>query len=213
MWQIGIIGGSGLDNPVLLENRREKEVDTPFGKVSLPLFIETCASFLFGPLSQAANRQSLAFRHLFPNSARFGYTTEGSVFISTQMSTNAVSTLWKAWVLFYKQDCENYVTLKHACKHEAHLPRVKKKRREFCLDWDNFGFIYAGVSSAGSYESNAGMCCENWCLFCLMKISILVLLLCVIIMFQNTGNKSAQKSWFFLFVNCMLFMFCSCGPE
>ena len=127
MWQIGIIGGSGLDNPVLLENRREKEVDTPFGKVSLPLFIETCASFLFGPLSQAANRQSLAFRHLFPNSARFGYTTEGSVFISTQMSTNAVSTLWKAWVLFYKQDCENYVTLKHACKHEAHLPRVKKK--------------------------------------------------------------------------------------
>ena len=93
---------------------------------------------------------------------------------------------------------ENYMALKHECKHEAHLPQVKtRKRREFCLDWDNFGFIYAGVSSAGSYKSNARMCCENWCLFCLMKISILVLLLCVFIFFfQNTGNKRAQKSNF-----------------
>ena len=92
---------------------------------------------------------------------------------------------------------ENYMALKHECKHEAHLPQVKtRKRREFCLDWDNFGFIYAGVSSAGSYKSNARMCCENWCLFCLMKISILVLLLCVFILFQNTGNKRAQKSNF-----------------
>lgn len=32
-FQIGIIGGSGLDNPSLLENRMEKLVDTPYGKV------------------------------------------------------------------------------------------------------------------------------------------------------------------------------------
>ena len=30
--QVGIIGGTGLDNPDLLEDRVEKEVDTPFGK-------------------------------------------------------------------------------------------------------------------------------------------------------------------------------------
>ena len=31
--QVGIIGGTGLDNPDLLEDRAEKEVATPFGKV------------------------------------------------------------------------------------------------------------------------------------------------------------------------------------
>ena len=42
---------------------------------------------------------SIAFQHLPPNSARFGYTTEGAFFISTQLSTDAVSTLWTVWVL------------------------------------------------------------------------------------------------------------------
>ena len=32
-FQIGIIGGSGLDDPDILQNRREIEVDTPYGKV------------------------------------------------------------------------------------------------------------------------------------------------------------------------------------
>ena len=32
--QVGIIGGSGLDNPDILEERHEKHVETPFGKVS-----------------------------------------------------------------------------------------------------------------------------------------------------------------------------------
>lgn len=32
--QVGIIGGSGLDNPDILENREEKHVTTPFGEVS-----------------------------------------------------------------------------------------------------------------------------------------------------------------------------------
>jgi len=37
--KIGIIGGTGLDNPDLLENRQEKYVDTPFGKPSDALII------------------------------------------------------------------------------------------------------------------------------------------------------------------------------
>lgn len=35
--KIGIIGGSGLENPDILENFKTKEVETPFGKPSSPL--------------------------------------------------------------------------------------------------------------------------------------------------------------------------------
>ena len=41
----------------------------------------------------------IAFRHLPPNSARFGYASEGELFISAQLSTDAVSALRKVWVL------------------------------------------------------------------------------------------------------------------
>ena len=36
---------------------------------------------------------SIAFRHLPPNSARFSYATEGALFISAQLSSDAVSAL------------------------------------------------------------------------------------------------------------------------
>ena len=42
---------------------------------------------------------STAFRHLPPNSARFSYVTEGALFISAQLSTDAVSALRKVRVL------------------------------------------------------------------------------------------------------------------
>ena len=41
----------------------------------------------------------IAFRHLPPNSARFSYATEGALFISAQLSTDAVSALRKVSVL------------------------------------------------------------------------------------------------------------------
>ena len=47
----------------------------------------------------ACHTPSVAFRHLPPNSARFGYITEGALFISAQLSTDAVSALRKVWVL------------------------------------------------------------------------------------------------------------------
>ena len=34
---------------------------------------------------------------------------------------------------------------KHARKHVAHPPRVKKKKKEFRLDSNDFGFIWADV--------------------------------------------------------------------
>ena len=42
---------------------------------------------------------SITFRHLPLNSARFGYATEGALFNSVQLSTDAVSALGKVWVL------------------------------------------------------------------------------------------------------------------
>ncbi len=39
MVKIGIIGGSGLDDPQILQNPQEKHVDTPYGKSSSPLTI------------------------------------------------------------------------------------------------------------------------------------------------------------------------------
>ena len=43
---------------------------------------------------EASHTPSIAFRrHLPPNSARFGYATEGAFFISSQLSTDAISAL------------------------------------------------------------------------------------------------------------------------
>ena len=42
---------------------------------------------------------SIACWHLPPDSATFGYATEGALFISVQLSTGAVSALQKVWVL------------------------------------------------------------------------------------------------------------------
>ena len=42
---------------------------------------------------------STAFRHPPPNSARFSYATEGALFISAQLSSDAVSALRKVRVL------------------------------------------------------------------------------------------------------------------
>ena len=45
----------------------------------------------------------IAFRHLPPNSARISYATEGALFISAQLSTDAVGTLRKVRVLIKLQ--------------------------------------------------------------------------------------------------------------
>lgn len=39
--QVGIMGGTGLDDPQILNNRVEKSVDTPFGKPSDVLIVGT----------------------------------------------------------------------------------------------------------------------------------------------------------------------------
>ena len=50
-------------------------------------------------IGERSHSPSIAFRHLPPNSARFSYATKGALFISAQMSSDAVSALRKVWVL------------------------------------------------------------------------------------------------------------------
>ena len=50
-------------------------------------------------IESLAHIPSIAFRHLPPNSARFSYATEGALFISAQLSTDAFSALRKVRVL------------------------------------------------------------------------------------------------------------------
>ena len=50
-------------------------------------------------LHSCGHTPSIAFRHLPPNSARFSYATEGALFISAQLSSDAVSALRKILVL------------------------------------------------------------------------------------------------------------------
>ena len=50
---------------------------------------------------EATHTPSIAFRHPPPNSTRCSYTTEGALFISAQLSSDAVSALRKVRVLIW----------------------------------------------------------------------------------------------------------------
>ena len=109
---------------------------------------------------------STAFQHLPPSSARFSYAAEGVLFISAQLSSNAVSALRKVSsgtdklrlcrdttaCSVVSLDCGSNLAPKHARKHEAHPPQVKNLfLKEFHLDSNDLGFIWAGVGSMVSY--------------------------------------------------------------
>ena len=71
---------------------------------------------------------NIASPHPPPNSSRFSYATEGVLFISAQLSSDAVSALRMVRVRIY--DCRSNLAPKHARKQETHPPRVKKKRKK-----------------------------------------------------------------------------------
>ena len=81
---------------------------------------------------------STAFRHLPPNSARFSYATEGALFLSAQLSSDAASALRKFPVAStVRLTVRSNLAPKHARKHETHPPRVPSlfKRLWFYLCW------------------------------------------------------------------------------
>ena len=63
------------------------------------LFVFLVLFSLSPTFDSSGHTPSIAFRHLPPNSARFSYPTEGALFISAQLSTDAVSALRKVSVL------------------------------------------------------------------------------------------------------------------
>ena len=69
--------------------------------LSLSRPLPTLSPSLIGHLASVDVKQheSIAFRHLPPNSARFSYATEGALFISAELSSDAVSALRKVRVL------------------------------------------------------------------------------------------------------------------
>ena len=72
-----------------LQRRRPSRSD---GQSEVPT--TSCDQFDLG-----THTPSTAFRHLPPNSAKFSYATEGALFMSAQLSTDAVSALRKVRVL------------------------------------------------------------------------------------------------------------------
>ena len=122
---------------------------------------------------------SIAFWHLPPDSARTGYATEGaldltlrpslsgtflqtlpelvtplkgySVFISAQLSTDAVSALRKVWVLIIK----TVEASKHARRNKKREARPLRVKAKSSVSIQPFCFKCAGVSNVGCYKRNA----------------------------------------------------------
>ena len=77
------------------------EVGVSAGSFHVPMcfHVPVCCGWFSTP--PPAHTLSIAFRHLPPNSARFSYATEGTLFISVQLSSDTVSALRKARVLIW----------------------------------------------------------------------------------------------------------------
>ena len=76
---------------------RERERCTSVGRTDTVGAEKRCSECALG--SSLTHILSIASQHLPPNSARIGYATEGALFVSEQLSTDAVSLLGKVWVL------------------------------------------------------------------------------------------------------------------
>ena len=85
------LSGTFLQTPSIAFRHLPPNSEHRFPALSSKLRVSLSGTFLQTP--------SIAFRHLPPNSARFGYATEGALFISAQLSTDAVSALRKVRVL------------------------------------------------------------------------------------------------------------------
>ena len=84
---------------------------------------------------------TIVFRHLPPNSVRTGYASVRALFIPLRSCPQTLpAPMESVLVLIRRSD----IASKHARKHEA---RPDQRKREFCLDSDDFGFVCAGVSN------------------------------------------------------------------
>ncbi len=88
--KIGIIGGSGLENPELLENYKELEVDTPFGKPSSKLMTGTLNGIDVVIISRHGKKHEIPPTHVNNRANIFALKYEGCKYI---IATTAVGSL------------------------------------------------------------------------------------------------------------------------
>ena len=83
------------------------------------------------------------------------YTTEGALFISAQLSSDAVSATGKVSVLIslWKQHSALWPST-HVNMRRITPGFKKKERKKFRLDSHDLGFICADVSNVVSYKRN-----------------------------------------------------------
>ncbi|MBU3907122.1 MAG: S-methyl-5'-thioadenosine phosphorylase [Nanoarchaeota archaeon] len=88
--KIGIIGGSGLDNPDLLQDFKEIEVDTPFGKPSSPLIIGKIKGIEVAIISRHGRKHEIPPTQVNNRANIYALKYQGCKFI---LSTTAVGSL------------------------------------------------------------------------------------------------------------------------
>ncbi len=88
--KIGIIGGSGLENPELLENYKEIEVDTPFGKPSSKLITGKLFGIDVAIISRHGKKHEIPPTHVNNRANIFALKYEGCKKI---IATTAVGSL------------------------------------------------------------------------------------------------------------------------
>jgi 5'-methylthioadenosine phosphorylase len=88
--KIGIIGGSGLENPEILSDFKTKEVDTPFGKPSSPIISGKIGSIDVFIISRHGIKHQIPPTQVNNRANIFALKSEGCKFI---ISTTAVGSL------------------------------------------------------------------------------------------------------------------------
>lgn len=88
--KIGVIGGSGLENPEILDGYKQKEVDTPFGKPSSPLITGKIGTVEVVILSRHGFKHEIPPTQVNNRANIFALKNEGCKFI---IATTAVGSL------------------------------------------------------------------------------------------------------------------------
>jgi 5'-methylthioadenosine phosphorylase len=90
MVKIGVIGGSGLDNPELIENYEEKEIETPYGKPSSVLTIGKISGVDVCILSRHGKEHEISPTNINYRANIYALKQEGCTHI---LATSAVGSL------------------------------------------------------------------------------------------------------------------------
>ena len=91
----------------------------------------------------------------------------------------------------YLQDCGSNVASKHACRNEAHLPQVKKKKSSILIQMILVLFC-TGVSNVGAYERNTWYNLSHLFLtYCQLSTKVSISWQC----FETSGVISYGSGW------------------